>query len=621
MKNGVITFAGAGPGAIDLMTVRCRNAIAAADVIVYAGSLVNPDTLQFAKKDCKIYDSAGMNLDETTTVLVEAARAGLKPLRLHTGDPALYGAIAEQMRLLDEYGVEYDVIPGVTAMFAAAAAVKAELTVPGVSQSIIIGRRAGRTPVPHGQEIPALAKPQATMALYLSVADMDGLIAELYEGGYPAETAAAVVYRATWPDEKIVRGTLADIATKVREAGIGRQACILVGDTLKGRGDKSLLYAPSFSHGYRVAHPEVAGALPKPTTAAADAFNGRVAVYALTETGSRLAGDVAKKMNADAFLSQKFGDPEQGELFAPETFGALVSANWATYDAHVFVMATGIVIRKIAPLLQTKTTDPAVLVCDELGQNVISLLSGHIGGANRLTEKVASVLGGRAIITTATDVQGMTAFDDLALRYHWDILNPKAIKDLNSLLLERKPVGLIAPKWVKEDSYKSRDTVELIEQTDPIPAHIMGLVALAHADLSLVETDLPILWLKPKKVALGIGCNRGTSAREIQAAVASVLTANHLDLSQVRGVASIDLKSDEAGLLEFASANKVPIAFFPAHELDAVKVNSTSAIVKRATGTGSVSEAAALLMGGGTLIIPKQKCGGVTVAVSLFNGE
>ena len=164
MRNGIVTFAGAGPGAPDLLTLRCRDAIAEADVIVYAGSLVNKEVLKFVPVDCLIYDSSSMTLPDTTKIMLDACGKGKKVLRLHTGDPSVYGAIAEQINELTQAGVKYDVIPGVSSVFAAAAALGVELTVPGVSQTVIFGRRAGRTPVPKGQEIVSLAAPRATMA-------------------------------------------------------------------------------------------------------------------------------------------------------------------------------------------------------------------------------------------------------------------------------------------------------------------------------------------------------------------------------------------------------------------------------------------------------------------------
>ena len=252
-KPETVLIAGAGPGAVDLMTLRCQRALEEAEVVVYAGSLVNPEVLRFASPKCEIHDSAAMTLDEIVAVMVSGIRAGKKVLRLHTGDPAMYGAISEQINALADAGIKVEIIPGVSSVFAAAACVGAELTLPEVTQTVILSRRAGRTPVPKRESIPELARHQATMALFLSVAAISDLVAELLEGGYVPTTPVAVVYRATWPDEKVVAGNLADIAERIEKAGIGRQAMILVGEALSRKGALSRLYAEEFGHGYREA--------------------------------------------------------------------------------------------------------------------------------------------------------------------------------------------------------------------------------------------------------------------------------------------------------------------------------------------------------------------------------
>lgn len=251
MEAGKVTFAGAGPGAADLITVRGLNAVKEADVIIYAGSLVDPAIMAEARTDCEISSSAGMDLGVMVEAMTEACRAGKTVLRLHTGDPSIYGAIAEQMSELDKNDIEYDVIPGVSSAVAAAGVMNAELTMAGLSQTVIFTRRAGRTPVPKGQDIVSLSKHNATMCIFLSIGDMEGLVADLLEGGFTNETCIGVVYRATWDDEIVLEGTLADICPKVKEAGITKHAMIIVGDVLRRAGNYSLLYNAHFSHGYR----------------------------------------------------------------------------------------------------------------------------------------------------------------------------------------------------------------------------------------------------------------------------------------------------------------------------------------------------------------------------------
>ena len=245
-----ISFVGAGPGDPELITLKGRRLLDKADVIVFAGSLVNPALLQ--NLEAEIYDSAGMNIDEIIDILSSSFHNGKRCVRLHTGDPSLFGAVREQMKRLDELGIPFELVPGVSSAAAAAAAMKRELTCPGISQTVILTRHAGRTPVPRGQEIEVLARHQATMCIFLSVSMMDELVRELLAGGYKASTPVAVVEKASWPDERVVRGSIEDIASRVRRAGIKKTAMIIVGDVLELRGGKnSMLYHPGFSHGYR----------------------------------------------------------------------------------------------------------------------------------------------------------------------------------------------------------------------------------------------------------------------------------------------------------------------------------------------------------------------------------
>ena len=247
----MIYFIGAGPGAPDLITLRGAELLRRAGLIVYAGSLVNPALLDYAPQGCEVYDSALMTLDEVMEKLLDGERRGLTTVRLHTGDPSLYGAIREQMDRLRAEGVEFDVVPGVSSFCAAAAAIPAEYTLPGVSQTLIISRMEGRTPVPAREGIRSLAAHGASMVLFLSSAMLKELASELIAGGYPPETPAALVYKASWPDERVLRGPLASIPAMAEEAGINKTALVLVGGFLGDEYDLSRLYDASFSHGCR----------------------------------------------------------------------------------------------------------------------------------------------------------------------------------------------------------------------------------------------------------------------------------------------------------------------------------------------------------------------------------
>ncbi len=249
----MIHFVGAGSGAPDLITVRGARLLGEADVIIYAGSLVNPELLRYAKPGAEIHNSAEMTLEEVIAVIKTAEAAGKDTVRLHTGDPSIYGAVREQFDQLDELGFSYDVCPGVSAFCGAAASLKTEYTLPDVSQTVIISRAAGRTPVPERESIRALAAHRATMILFLSTALSETLQAELLAGGYAGSTPAAVVYKASWPEEKIFRCTVETLHKTVRENGLSKTALIIVGDCMGERYLRSLLYDPGFSTEFREA--------------------------------------------------------------------------------------------------------------------------------------------------------------------------------------------------------------------------------------------------------------------------------------------------------------------------------------------------------------------------------
>ena len=249
----MVHFVGAGSGAPDLITVRGKKLLEEADVIIYAGSLVNPALLEYAKPGCEIFDSAYMTLDEVIAEIEKAEKAGKTTVRLHTGDPSVYGAIREQMDRLAPQGIEFDVCPGVSSFCGAAAALKAEYTLPNVSQSVIITRMAGRTPVLERESIRSFAAHHATMVVFLSTGLLKELSAELIAGGYEPDTPAAVVYKATWPDEKVCRCTVATLAQTAAENNITKTALMVIGDCLGSDYELSRLYAPDFSTEFRKA--------------------------------------------------------------------------------------------------------------------------------------------------------------------------------------------------------------------------------------------------------------------------------------------------------------------------------------------------------------------------------
>ncbi|RQD74754.1 MAG: precorrin-4 C(11)-methyltransferase [Halanaerobium sp. MSAO_Bac5] len=249
-----VYFIGAGAGDPELLTIKGKKALQDSQIIIYAGSLVNPEILNY-NPEADIYNSASLSLEEVIAIMKKAAAENKNLARVHTGDPSIYGAIKEQIDLLEKNNIDYQVIPGVSSFLAAAAALSAELTLPGVSQTVILSRQAGRTPVPEKEKLSKLAEHQASMAVFLSVQMIDEVVAELL-AGYSQNTPAAVVAKASWPDQFIIRGTLADIAHKVKSAGIKKTALIMVGDFLDPEYEKSKLYDKNYAHEYRSAEKE-----------------------------------------------------------------------------------------------------------------------------------------------------------------------------------------------------------------------------------------------------------------------------------------------------------------------------------------------------------------------------
>lgn len=248
----MVHFVGAGSGASDLITVRGMRLLERADVIIYAGSLVNPELLEYASKECQIYNSATMTLDEILDVMKEAQEKNQEVVRLHTGEPSIYGAVREQMDELDKNDIKYDSCPGVSACFGAASMLNLEYTLPEVSQSLVITRMEGRTPVPEKESIESFAAHQASMAIYLSTGMLGELSSRLIKGGYKPDTPAALVYKATWPEQEAYVCTVSELEAVAKEHGISKTAIVLVGDVIAHQNyERSRLYAPDFETEFR----------------------------------------------------------------------------------------------------------------------------------------------------------------------------------------------------------------------------------------------------------------------------------------------------------------------------------------------------------------------------------
>ena len=580
----MIHFVGAGPGALDLITLRGMRLLQSAGMIVYAGSLVNTELLTYASPDCEVHNSASMTLDEVIETMQDGFTRGLSVIRLHTGDPSLYGAVREQMERLKTLGIPFKIVPGVSSFCAAAAALHAEYTLPGVSQTLIITRMEGRTPVPEREKIQNLAVHGASMAVFLSTGMVRELCQALAEsGGYSAGTPAALVYKASWPEEKILRGTLTTLPEQAEAEGIRKTALILIGNFLGDSYETSRLYDASFSHGFRKAKNEEV--FPETQTPAGLAGAPPVVFAAFTRQGAELASRLSGAIGGGrVFVPERFAG--EGREPFPGTVSAWAGEWFPKSGALVFVSAAGIAVRAIAPHLRNKAADPAVVVLDDAGYSVVSLLSGHIGGGNDLARKIAALTGGNAVVTTATDTHRIEAADSWAAKNDCSVENPAAIKPVSAAMLEGLPVGVAV-------------TDEIFEETPP---------------------PWPVtLWLRPRVLVLGVGCKRGTAKEALDAAAEDFLRGAGRSPLSLKAVASINLKRDEPAILDFCRKHgPIPLLTYSAEELNRVEGSfSSSQRVLEVTGVDNVCERAAVLAsGGGPLLRGKTLYPGIALALA-----
>ena len=566
----MINFVGAGPGAVDLITVRGRDLLEKADVIIYAGSLVNPDLLSYAKKDARIYNSAEMTLEEVTDVMLDADSEGKNVVRLHTGDQSIYGAIREQMDILDANKKEYASTPGVSACFGAAAALDLEYTLPNVSQTLIITRMEGVTGVPEKESIEALAAHGASMAIYLSSGMLEELSRRLVEGGYREDTPAALAFKVTHPDEKIFVCTVATLADTARHNGITKTAVVLVGDVIThSKYDRSKLYDPAFSTGYRNAKDEN-------TNKVAFCFNdkGRAVIERLNDAGAPL-GISPAAICTGADLHRR------------------VAKAFSDRSSIIFVGAVGIAIRMITPFVNDKLSDSCVIAIDDDARFVIPLLSGHVGGANKMAVTVAKLLDATPVITTSTDVNGAFSADVFAVENHLAIRNREGIRTVSAKALEGKSITLS----IKD--YPPKDPVDII-----------------IADETDREYDL---LLSPKNYVIGIGMKKDKDAFEAEKFITSLLSKNGIDINDVHSLATIDVKEDEHAIRAFSQKYRIPVISFEASVLERADGDFTaSEFVKETVGVDNVCERAAALAAGprGVIVCKKVKGEGITAAIA-----
>lgn len=642
----MVHFVGAGPGACDLITVRGMNRIKKADVIIYAGSLVNPALLSYAKADCEIYNSAHMTLEDVVSVMREAEAAGKTTVRLHTGDPSVYGAIREQMDLLDEYGIAYDVCPGVSAVFGAAASLACEYTLPDVTQTLILTRAEGKTPVPEKENLRSLAAHRASLVLYLSSGLARKVRQELLIGGYAEDTPVAVVYKATWPEEKIIRTTLAKLPEDMEAAGITKTALIIVSPALGSVYEKSRLYDAAFATEYRGA-----------TEIAFPAGIRRVLLITCSVRGYATMQKLAKKLEniSGAEIIAKVKCEALPEVSMKETVKACVDEYFEQVDAIVFVTASGIAVRSVAEHLTHKSKDPAIVCMDECSKHVISLVSGHAGGANALTQMLADVMWATPVITTATDVEGQFSIDDYAREHNLVVTDWAKAKAISAEVLATgaKPVWVDEAEVSQEEEKNACEICKEQKSTGIDVGKIendgceneIGVQKLQIGSHQVVITpqdvsvDAQTLQLIPRCIVAGVGCKKGIPVDKIEHAVQDAFAKAGLRMEALCAVVSIDLKKEEAGLLEFCETRNVPFETYAAEELQAVPgTYSASEFVSGVTGVDNVCERSAVkyasehgmnqgeqLLGRqakhGELLLRKQAYGGVTVALAYVCSE
>ncbi len=607
--TGKVYFIGAGPGDPELLTIKAKEIIARADVIVYAGSLVNKKILSYALKGARLVNSASRNLQEIASEIITAARQDLTVARIHSGDPSMYGAIAEQITILEKENIPCEVIPGVSSVFAAAASCAIEYTLPEVTQTLILTRRTGRTPVPEKESLSSLAGHQASMAIFLSIGMIEETVKDLMAGGYPSETPVVVVYRASWPDEKCVKGTLATIAAKVMEEGIKRQALILVGEAVGRRvAEPSKLYAPDFSHGYRVARKNVREGM---------------AVVAITRrgwhTGRKILGAID---DAVLFLPAKFREEVQEPRvsFYRDAMHEIEQL-FKQYKRIILIMATGIAVRAIAPLLTSKWEDPAVVTMDDAGRNIISLLAGHWGGANELAEKLTHITGGNPVITTESDVMGFPSIDVIIKTLTAGTVphNPVRIKEVQAAILEDQSVGFYPRELGLFRDMHGHPNIYFFDTIeDLMKSRCSAGVIVTHKAACSIQTDKKIICIHPRNLTVGIGCHKGISAQEIKRGIEEVFAQMDLSLSSIAKICSIAPKKDEKGLCDYANQNNISLEVFTAQEISRVgTVSPGSSYVREAMGVEGVAEPCAMLGAfGGKLLVRKIKLTHMTVAVA-----
>ncbi len=697
----LVHFVGAGPGAEDLITVRGAELLKKADMIIYAGSLVNPLVLGICRKDARLYDSARLSLDEVIRLISEAESENkdIQIVRLHSGDFGLYGAVKEQIAELKRLGIAYDLTPGVSSFNASASVLETEYTPAGISQSVIITRMEGRTAVPEGEKLRKLSSHGASMVIFLSMGLVGKVQEELLKGGaYDANTPVAIVYKVTWKEERVFRCRLSELEKTAKENMITKTALIIVGDFLGDSFETSRLYSDDFTTEYRkgkksggiriIAFTDRGEALSQKIR---DGLKGKDHDYtavsrkpeginstSIAESGKRLEVCQEPEGQNSYFIDEEITITRGGRDLILEEW---VKKEFYEADSLVFIGALGIAVRAVAPFIESKAYDPAVVAVDETGKHVIPVLSGHIGGANKLSERIAKITGGEAVITTATDLNGKFAVDNWTKEQCLAIINPEKIKSISSAVLKGQEIlfesiypisrsgELFLPAKNKylEESYneslfdnqnkmedglskgsyfngysgtsnekknnhqsgkrKERtqyryiyNGIEFIEADERgIEGEASKIKSMPFVYIGVTDTDEDCLKLCLKTGVLGVGCRKGVSVERIEDSFQKFLRDNRVFGECIKTVASIDLKEDEEGLLRFCERHGFEAVFYTADQLNSLTGDfSSSEFVKEITGVDCVCERSAAYCSGAPLIIRKYAGDGVTFALAGF---
>ncbi len=605
---GKVYFIGAGPGDPELITIKGEKRIAAAGLILYAGSLVPKEILRAARSNAEIHDTVRMPLDRQIDLMANAAWEGKAVARVHTGDPSIFGAIHEQMRGLRARNVAFEVVPGVSSVFAAAAALNLEFTLPELTQTLILTRVSGRTRVPEKERLRDLARHRASLAIFLSASLLPQVVSELAEAGYAADTAVAVVYRASWPDQIAVRATLGTIEAEAGRAGLTNQSLIIVSPGL----DKQP--APTVSHLYGAYQDR-------------ERTRSGHAIFAMTEPAIAFARRLLNELpNAALFVPETLiKDDSDAEKMIAIRNGVrdALQNEFLRAESLICIMASGIVVRSIAPLLTNKHRDPAVIVSDPQGKFIVSLLGGHEGGANALAQRIARFSGGQAVVTTASDNRNIPALDVLAQDHRWTIHPQSDLAAVMAALVNETPATLLHdPDLEPPDALRTIgwETVRPLSESDrdlKTPAVIFTYRAFGSLR---IENMKRIAVIRPRILCVGVGCNRGTAAAEILDAISEVFNDEKLSFESIREIASIEAKADEKGLIELARSRDWKIRFFNRTEIESVSnLIQPSAAALKALGVSGVAEPSALLSAQSRkLRVRKRKFANVTVAVAVY---